>query len=48
MLKRIQNGRYRQDSERELMALKYNITVRVYDGFSVGLLIKRLTQKTIE
>lgn len=34
MLYRIQNGKYGQDSERELMNLKYNITVRVYDGFS--------------
>ena len=34
MLSRIQKGRYGQDCERELIALKYNLTVRVYDGFS--------------
>ena len=34
MLHRIQHGEYGQDSERELMALKFNITIRVYDGYS--------------
>ena len=29
MLYRIETGKYGQDSERELMALKYNITVRL-------------------
>ena len=34
MLYRIQHGEYGQDSERELMALKFNIIIRVYDGYS--------------
>lgn len=33
MFHRIENGKYDQNSERELLALKY-ITIRVYDGFS--------------
>ena len=34
MLHRISNGNYGQDSERELIALKHNIIIRVYDASS--------------
>ena len=34
MLHRISNGNYGQDSERELIALKHNIIIRVYDACS--------------
>ena len=34
MLHRISNGKYGQDSERQLIALKHNIIIRVYDASS--------------
>ena len=34
MLHRIINQKYGQDSERELIALKHNVTIRVYDASS--------------
>ena len=49
MAHRITNGKYRQDSEREPMASKFNITICVYDALQVdGLLIKKWTPMEIE
>ena len=41
MLTRIANGKYRQDSERELMATRYNITIRVYDAHANCWIVNR-------
>ena len=41
MLYRIIKGEYGQDSERELMSLNYNITVRVYDEHSNCWIVNR-------
>ena len=40
MVHRITNGKYGQHSERELMVLKYNITIRVYDAFAGQWIVK--------
>ena len=43
MRNRIANGKYGQDSERELMATKYNITIRVYDAHAYCWIVNRKT-----
>ena len=41
MLNRIANGKFGQDSEREFMASRYNITIRVYDAHANCWIVNR-------
>ena len=41
MLNRISTGKYGQDSERELIATRYNIIIRVYDAYANRWIVNR-------
>ena len=41
MLYRISNGKYGQGSERELIATRYNIIIRVYDAYANRWIVNR-------